>query len=339
MVWAWHHTFQCNDMRFKIRELCISFVRSKLSLIITIGLAFVVTTIAVPQVSLARMSPSWNIVYYRYFLSSFETLLILCRKDDCIECFDFTSGNQVYKYSMSLPDKFQWSNYPRVQKTNNNFVEFDEGMNLPYHTVDLLELIPDKIKTMWNDRLNLLVFGYIAQVALEFVTLRTIPMDIAQLISKFCPVFMDDGSKHTDKMDIKAIDVFTDIAYNLWKKEYYKSYFVKILDIHSPKVLDRLSSILIYCIINHSWYGTVSHQFLKYYYKSILIHIITSLGEESALKGLILCWIHDKSMKDDDTYSFIHLITKYGALNLMRSTVELFSNHCQVAFCCSYCVN
>ena len=175
-----------------------------------------------------------------------------------------------------------------------------------------MDLIPDEIMKIHQDKLNLLVFGYIGRVTKEFTALSAIPIDIVQLILALCPAFMDTVSSKNILMNIEK---------HLARNSLYHLESVKKLNLHSA-VLDKLSQILLCCIIKQTKICTS-------YYKEILQHIITSFGEKAAIEGFILCWIND-DIDDNDLYSFLHLITKYNALDLMKETIALFPTQYKV---------
>ena len=54
------------------------------------------------------------------------------------------------------------------------------------------------------------------------------------------------------------------------------------------------------------------------YYTQILSHIINSLGEKSTIDGFIRCWIDDNNNNHNDLYSFLHLLTRYNTMDLIK---------------------
>ena len=255
-------------------------------------------------------------VYYNdpESLDAFQDLLFLFSQNG-IECIDFKYGDKIYKCSKRMPSGLPLAEYPEITKTNDNFVHFlnfDQGKHI---RVDLLDLIPDEIKRIHGEKLNLLVFGYIGRITKEFITLNTIPMDIVQLVLALCPVFLDGVSPNSPS------NILSDIEDDLSRNTSNNIDTIKALNFNSSNILDRLSEILIQCVSKQTKVCTS-------YYKEVLQQVISTFGEESAMNGFILCWIDDND--DGDLYSFLHLITKYDALDLMKETIALFPNQYKV---------
>ena len=123
------------------------------------------------------------------------------------------------------------------------------------------------------------------------------------------------------KMDDKSLDIFVDIQKDMTMGTLHHLKSIETLNIYKLNVLNGLSQMLLYCIKPEA---EMSRYFV-HYYTQILSHIIKSFGEKSAMDGFIRCWINDDK-NNDDLCSFMHLITRYNVLDLMKQTITLFPN-------------